>query len=155
MLAPLAPCHRPFPGTQTPQATPLRTIVFSCTIRKQNNGWIVDFPGWKLYCISLMFTIFSICFQPISHTTSMCVSKALIGNSFSHCLLQHTCHPYRSFISNVFTETTVGIRSMDVGCGRMCAALMATLRNEAEPHIFRTRTLSTFTQNTDTLTCLM
>ena len=52
-FAPLLPCHRPFPGPQTPQATPFRTLcVFSCSIRMQNNGWIVDFPGWNPYNLS-------------------------------------------------------------------------------------------------------
>ena len=126
-LAPLAPCCRPFPSPQTPYSFP-NSLCFSCSIRKKNNCWIVDFPGWNPYCLSLMFTIFLSLFSTsttLSHNFNVwlkslintseivtfqwvsflfidrcyCACSPLIGNSFSHCLIQHTCHPNRSFIS--------------------------------------------------------
>ena len=106
ILAPLVPCHRPFPGPQIPHAAPFqtlcvflvasvsRTIVGSltfyyslpqlqCVAQKCNTSEVVTFQGASLLFIDRCYFACS----------------PLLGNSFSHCLIQHTCHPYRSFIS--------------------------------------------------------
>ena len=54
---------------------------FCYSIRKQNTGWIVDFPGWNTYCLSLMFTIF----LNLLSTTRSLPQHQCVAQKFNTC----------------------------------------------------------------------
>ena len=74
--------HRHFPSSQTSFATFRTLCVFlAASIRRHNNGRIVDFPGWNPYCLSLMFTI-SVNLFSVTHSNNInALLKTLILRS--------------------------------------------------------------------------
>ena len=82
------------------------SLCFSCSIRKQNNGWIVDFPGWNPYCISLMFTIF------------LNLLSTTLSHNFNVWLKFYT--------SEVITFQGVSFLFVDIMCYRACSPLLGT-----------------------------
>ena len=121
VLAGLVPYHRPFPGPQTPHAAHFQTLCAFFLVASVSRTMVgsLTFPVGAhtvLKCFSLMFTFFCQFAFYYSLPQLQCVAQRFNisevvtfqgvsflsidrWNSFSHCLIQHTCHLYHYFIS--------------------------------------------------------